>query len=200
MLSLTDFISRLPNVLPRKARTVILGGDLLNEEQLRDIFYRSAHMLDMVQVVGPVAAKAILMVYEEGKLPMKKGAKVSDAPLARAYADDPALLAQMEERRRRKDCVKDTSLVRESDFHDNRLLDSIFWQAMGAGEGTLNLAGIDVTKNIRGFRTNSGKNTDYEVSFSWVGSDGVRKQTGTGLPPAAFNRRNDEERDYGLYE
>lgn len=198
MLSLTDFISRLPGVMPRKARTVIFQGDILSKEERRDIFARNAYDLDTVMLIGPDAAAAILAAYQAGKLPMTKREKVREAPEAAKYANDEALRIQARERRRREACVKDISLVKESDFSDNRLLDKIFWENFGKGEGTLKLAGIDVFKSLQGYRTNSGKNTDYEVSFHWTGSDGERRSSGTGKPPAAFNRRNDEARDWGL--
>ena len=200
MISLTDFISRLPGVMPRKARAAILQGHVLGREDRRDIFDRNAYDLDTVHLVGPDAAAAILAAYMAGKLPMTRGAKIAQAPQAVEYANDEALREQARERRRREACVKDVSLVRETDFSDNRLLDRIFWENLGKGEGMLNLAGIEVHKSLHGFRTNSGKGTQYQVSFHWTGSDGERRSSGSGLPPAAFNRRNNEARDYGLHE
>lgn len=186
--------------MPRKARTAILQGGVLDKELWRDIFYRNAYDLDTVYLVGPDAAEAILEAYRAGRLPMTKGSKIVEAPLAVEYASDERLREQARERRRHEDCVKDVSLVRERDFSDNRLLDKVFWENFGKGEGMLNLAGIDVHKSLHGYRTNSGKGTQYEVSFHWIGSDGERRSSGSGPPPAAFNHRNDEDRDYGLHE
>ncbi|MDE3783406.1 hypothetical protein I7G00_04950 [Sinorhizobium meliloti] len=201
MLPLTDFISRLPGVKPRKTRTLIMDGDLLSKDERRDIFSRSDSMYDTVYVVGPDAASAILKAYRAGALPMDRGEVVREAPLADQYLENADVLrAQIAERRRKQAAVDDISLVEERDFLDNRLLDRIFWKHAGKGEATLTLAGIDVTKSLRGYSTNSGKITDYEVSFHWTGSDGQPRTSGTGKPSAAFNRRNDADRNWGLHE
>ncbi len=100
-----------------------MQGDVLGKEDRRDIFDRNAYDLDTVHLVGPDAAAAILAAYRAGKLPMTRGAKIAEAPLAVEYANDEALREQASERRRREACVKDISLVRETDFSDNRLLD-----------------------------------------------------------------------------
>ncbi|MDX3927845.1 MAG: hypothetical protein QHC90_18795 [Shinella sp.] len=201
MLSLTDFISYLPGVKPRKARALIVNGDLLSKDERRDIFPRSDSIFDMVDVVGPDAASAILKAYRAGTLPMNHGEVVRETPLADQYLENADVLrTQIAERRRKQACVDDVSLVEERDFLDNRLRDRIFWKHAGKGEATLTLAGIAVTKSVHGYQTNSGENTDYEVSFHWIGSDGERRTSGTGKPPAAFNRRNDADRNWGLYE
>lgn len=201
MLSLTDFLSSLPGIKPRKTRALILNGDILSKEEKRDIFLRSDSILDMVYVVGPDAALAILVAYRAGKLPMDRGEAVRGAPAAEQYLENAARLrVEIAERRRKEACVKDISQVTEEDFSDNRLLDRIFWSNTSKGQNTLRLAGIDVTKTVRGYSTNSGKNTGYEVTFHWTGSDGRRRSSGTGKPREAFNRRNDEERNWGLHE
>ncbi|MFB4373524.1 hypothetical protein RAC92_08080 [Agrobacterium sp. CR_3] len=127
MLSLTDFIAYLPGVKPKLARTAILEGDILSKEERRDIIYRNAYFADDVLVVGPDAAAAILAAYQAGKLLMTKGSSVAEAPQATEYANDAVVKERFRERRRKEACLKDISLVRESDFMDNRLLDRIFF-------------------------------------------------------------------------
>lgn len=201
MRSLTDFISSLPGVKPRKARALIMDGHVLSTEEKRDIFLRSDGIFDTVYVVGPDAASAILAAYGAGKLPMNRGEPVREAPLAAQYLENAdGLRAQIAERRRKQACVKDISLVEERDFSDDRLLDRVFWANTPKGQGSLKLAGIDVTKTVNGYSTNSGKNTGYEVTFHWIGSDGQHRSSGTGKPLEAFNRRNDEDRNWGLHE
>jgi hypothetical protein len=56
-----------------------------------------------------------------------------------------------------------------------------------------------VQKTVVGYKTNSGKNTGWLVRFDWVGSDGQRRFS-QSVPPEAENRRNDAERNWGLYE
>jgi len=201
MRSITEFLKSLPGVAPRKAYSVVLEGDLLSKELKRDLHPRSDSLFDLVTVVGPDAAAAILQAYKGGMLPMQKGKSPSSAPDAEAYVHDAEpLREEIGERRRRKDCVDDVSLVRESDFHDHHLMNRIFFKNAGPGPGTLTLAGIPVHKDIRSFASNSGKTTGYESTFTWTGSDGIARSSGSGLPSEAFNRRNDEERNWGLHE
>lgn len=200
MLSLTDFIAYLPGVKPKLARTAILEGDILSKEERRDIINRNAYFADDVLVVGPDAAAAILAAYQAGKLLMTKGSSVTEAPQATEYVNDAVVKERFRERRRKEACLKDISLVKESDFMDNRLLDRIFFAHAPKGSRTLKLDGIDVKKEVHGYRTNSRKNTGYEVTFFWTGSDGEQRSSGTGKPPEAFNRANDPQRNWGLHE
>lgn len=201
MRSLTDFLKGLPGVAPRKAYTLVLEGDLLSKELKRDLHPRSDSFFDLATVVVPDAAAAILQAYKDGRLPMQKGKTDQNAPDAEAYVRDAEpLREEIRERQRRKECVEDVSLVRESDFLDQHLMNRIFFENAGAGPGTLTLAGIEVSKDIRGFSSNSGKSTGYESTFTWTGSDGVQRSSGSGLPSEAFNRRNDEKRNWGLHE
>ncbi|MFD1744486.1 hypothetical protein ACFSE1_03335 [Rhizobium helianthi] len=157
-------------------------------------------MADDVLLVGPDAAAAILAAYQAGKLSMNKGAGVAEAPQAAEYVNDQVVKEQFRERRRKEACLRDISLVKERDFTDSRLLDRIFFAHAPKGTMRLTLDGIDVTKDVHGYRSNSRKNTGYEVTFYWTGSDGQQRSCGTGKPPEAFNRANDPERNWGFYE
>lgn len=61
------------------------------------------------------------------------------------------------------------------------------------------LAGITVHKTVHAYKSNSGKSTGWLVRFSWTGSDGERRYS-ESVPPEADNRRNDPNRNWGLYE
>lgn len=197
MMSLTDFIDTLPNVMPRKVRKLILEGDLLSREERADIHHRES-MFDFVVDVGPDAAGAILAAYHSGRLPLNRGCKPEAAPRADAYlANSDELRKQIAEKRRRAAAIKDPSVLTEGDLSDHRLLDSVFIANHGPGSGTLTLAGIAVHKQVSGYKTNSGKNTGWRVRFDWVGSDGVARSSEV-VPPEADNRRNDPDRDWGL--
>lgn len=201
MQSLTDFLHCLPGVAPRKAYKLVLEGDLLSKELKSDLHPRSDSLFDLVTVVGPDAAAAILRAYKDRILPMQKGKSPLDAPKAEAYVHDAERLREeIRERKRRNDCVEDVSLVRESDFHDQHLMNRIFYKNAGPGTAKLTLAGIDVWKDLRGFASNSGKSIGYEYSFNWTGTDGIRRSSGSGLPSEASNRRNDEKRNWGMHE
>ena len=197
MLSLTDFLTMLPNVKPRKARAQIVAGKVLTpREQLdlhrRDTFYG---IID----VGPDAAAGILRVYQEGRLPMKVGLPTV-APLAEAYVRKrDELLATLAERSRRQRALHDTSCIVESDFCDHQFIDAVFLAHLGPGEGKLTLAGIEVAKTVRRYLSNSGKTNGWAVQFSWTGLDGIARESGK-QPPQATNRRNDASRNWGLPE
>lgn len=199
MMSLTDFIDTLPNVMPRKARKLILEGDILSRDERSDIHHRDS-IFDFVVDVGPDAATAILAAYKSERLPMNKRTRPEAAPQAEAYlATADCLRKQIAEKRRRVSAIKDPSLIVEADLDDHRLIDSIFMANHGPGSGTMTLAGIVIHKQLSGYKTNSGKNTGWRVRFDWVGSDGIARSSEV-VPPEADNRRNDSQRNWGLHE
>jgi hypothetical protein len=198
--SLTDFLNDLPGVMTRKARAVVLEGDLLSSKENADIHPRNQSFLDTVVVIGPDAAAAILAAYRNGRLPMRRGKKPENAPRAEDYlAKREELKKEISERLRRERAIGDPSLIVESDLTDHRLIDAVFITNFGKGPGMMMLAGIAVSKTIAGYKTNSGKNTGWAVQFQWIGSDGQPRMTGW-TPPEAENRRNDADRDWGLHE
>lgn len=200
MRSLTDFLADVPGVMPIKARRLILEGDLLLAEERADIHSRDRSLVDLMLEVGPDAAAAILAAYKEGRLPMKRGEQPGDPQAAEAYVTmGDSLRKQIAERRRRKQAVKDPSLIIESDLFDHRLVDRVFIQNIGPGSGSMVLAGITVHKQVTGYRSNSGKSTGWRVRIDWTDSEGKPRHSEI-TPPEAGNRRNDPERNWGLYE
>lgn len=201
MLTLNDFLGLLPDIKPLKTRQLILDGDLLDAGQRRDIRDRNRSVVDLVMEVGPDAATAIVAAYKAGQLPMKTAkTRPSAVPEADAYLDKaPEHRRQIAERERLQQAIKDPSLLTEADLDNYRLLDSLFFAIKGPGSGTLELAGITVTKRITDYSSNSGKSRGWRVWFSWTGSDG-RQHALEKVPPEAHNRRNDPERNWGLHE
>lgn len=198
MRSLTDFLNDLPGVMTRKARAVVLQGDLLSNKEKADIHARNQSFLDTVVVLGPDAAASVLAAYRNGRLPMRRGKKPANAPRAEEYlAKREELRKEISERPRRERAIGDPSLIVESDLTDQHLIDAVFIKNFGKGPGVMMLAGIAVSKTISGYKTNSGKNTGWAVQFQWTGSDGQPRTTGR-MPPEAENRRNDAARDWGL--
>lgn len=114
MRSLTEFLRWLPGIAPRKAYTMVVQSDLLSRELKSNLCPRSDSYFDLMTVVGPDAAAAILAAYKEGRLPMGRREIVGDAPDAEAYVREAEpLRAEIRERERRKACVNDLGLVRE---------------------------------------------------------------------------------------
>ena len=198
MRSLTDFLNDLPDVMTRKARAVVLQGDLLSKKEKADIHPRNQSLFDTVVVLGPDAAAAILAAYRNGRLPMQRGKKPTNAARAEDYlTKSEELRKEISERLRRERAIGDPSLIVESDLTDQHLIDAVFIKNFGKGPGMMMLAGLAVSKTIAGYKTNSGKNVGWAVQFHWTGSDGQPRTTGR-MPPEAENRRNDAARDWGL--
>ncbi len=200
MRTLSNFLAALPGIRPIKARRLILQGDVLSKEARADIYCRNMSLLDTVVEVGPDAAAAILAAYKSGALPMQKKSQPEPAPEAESYlarADEFRIEAA--ERRRKDLATKDPSVIVEADFTNHRLMDSVFFANIGPGSGTMVLAGIKVQKSVFSYRSNSGQSTGWLVRFDWTGSDGERHHCET-VPPEASNRRNDPDRNWGLYE
>jgi hypothetical protein len=105
-----------------------------------------------------------------------------------------------QEYQRRREYLRDPSKLPENEFSYD-ILDAIFWEKCGSGEHTLTIGGIEVTKSLTGLsRSNSGKRQSWGVEIKWTGSDGVDRSVSNGGGRYAGNRRNDEERNWGLPE
>ncbi|WP_244488197.1 hypothetical protein [Aureimonas sp. Leaf454] len=195
-MSLTEFLELLPGLKPRLARKEVLAGEALDPVARTDIHHRE-DFLDTTLDVGPDAAAAMLAAYREGRLPMQRGASPGATSLADGYASNRDTARQRDERRRRAAALLDASVVVEGDLSDHAFLDRLFHAHLGKGAGSLNLAGITVTKSLSRHSSNSGRSSGWGVGFRWIGSDG-KPRTSSTVPPEAFNRRNDPERDWGL--
>jgi hypothetical protein len=199
MMSLTDFLAQLPGVQPIKARKLILSAGLLSKEQRADIYNRDRGAFDLVQLVGPDAAAAILSAYRAGQLPLAPGRKIAAASDAERYVESESARREADERTRRARAFDDPSLIVETDLEDHYFIDGVFLKHVGKGSKSMTLAGITVHKTLSGYKSNSGKSTGWRVRFDWVSSDGKPRRSEVA-PPEASNRRNDPERDWGLYD
>lgn len=81
------------------------------------------------------------------------------------------------------------------------LLNDVFIKHVGLKGGcySMGIGGVEVTKNVNMYTSNSGKNRDSEVTFTWIGPDGKKQQI---EKPSYYsqNRRNDPDRNWGLHE
>lgn len=78
------------------------------------------------------------------------------------------------------------------------LLNQIFWDRK-IKDGSLEIGGVTVTKHIRRVTSNSGKSADWTVVFSYVDAAGERHEFRKESRYSS-NRRNDPDRNFGLYE
>ncbi len=196
MRSLNEFMKLFPGVRPRKASTFILNGGVLAEAARNDIHIHRTWTHDKF-LVGPDAASAITAAYLAGKLPMDRGRAVQPVTFLDKYVE--SARTQLAARKRREACIADPSLVSEDDLCDAFLIDAVFWRD-SKPRASMVLAGITVNKSVSRYRTNSGKNHSNEVTFHWVGSDGVARSSSKGEPSEKHNRRNDASRNWGLHE
>ena len=79
------------------------------------------------------------------------------------------------------------------------LLNDLFFENVGKGAGELIIGGISVKKHLSRYASNSGKNHDFQVSFSWTTPDGTPELI-TKESVYRGNRHNDAGRNWGLPE
>ena len=75
-------------------------------------------------------------------------------------------------------------------------LNQLFWDA-GIKNGSLVVDGVEVTKTLTRYTSNSRKSDDWEVTFSWLNADGMR-QSVTKESLYKKNCSNDPDRNWGL--
>lgn len=153
--------------------------------------------------VSPAGARLLVRLYVENELVLK--GKMTGEPSAELLAycnSEQALLDKVQERKAAETAFKarlsDPANFSEDEFSTS-ILDKLFWRHVGSGGGKLTIGGIEVQKAVTAYRSNSGKSKDFRVSFYWTGSDGTSHER---VAPSLYesNRRNDEDRNWGLPE
>jgi hypothetical protein len=199
MLPLTDFLKKLPGIMPRKARELVLKGGILSKEQRSDIYYRDDSLFDFTYLIGPSAAAAVLEAYKAGRLPIARGQSTGEAPDAEQYVGSEIAAKEAAERARRMTALDDPRLIVEKDLRDHHFIDSIFLKHVGRGSNSMTLAGINVRKTVEGYKSNSGQSTWWRVKFEWTGSDG-KVYNSDAAPRGVDRRRKDQDRNWGLHD
>lgn len=221
--SLSDCLAMLPEVKPRKARALLklmydslfekkyfegVEAPVLNMKKSKiQVSYQLILHLFVKDVwekdhVTPVGAKLLCDLYAGGEFELKK--KVSAEPTELlAYANGVEAVLKRKETREKaakafQDKVANPHAVKESEF-TYHLLNQIFFKHDAPSNGSMVVGGIKVEKSVNRFSSNSGKTQDWEVSFSWKGSDGQYVRV-TKESIYRNNRRNDAERNWGLPE
>ena len=218
-MSLTEALKLLPGVAPNKSKSqlksAIMGecmqppsnsiGEFSYEpKELREMYIEDYSGISEVIRITPEGAKTLILIYKRKSLILKHGGKVEE-PLEELikYAESSSLykqaaLKEKEEIAKQKYLLANPDKIQEKDF-SYQLLDSVFWDKFGPihNSYTLQLAGINVTKSVSLYKSNSGKTYDSEVSISWIGTDGKKHELAS---PSRYknNRRSDPERNWGL--
>ncbi|MEO3430154.1 hypothetical protein AAFN88_14935 [Pelagibius sp. CAU 1746] len=153
------------------------------------------------QRVTPKGAALIADLYLRGAFPLKgKNAAPESPDQLLAYANDEAgLLARQEARNAARAAarrpIENPEEIREADF-TYELLDQVIFEHCGPGSHRMTLDGIEVSKTVTRYTSNSRKTGDYKVVISWTGRDGERR---VFEKPSLFenNRSNDPARNWG---
>lgn len=223
LMKLGEALESLPNVKPRKARATLdefwnrlvnalmdgkegrielPDGSAFGWPEFNEIFVEDIYR---TRRVTPPGAEFLVRLYRAGVFELKSARdEIGEPRVLLDYAANEAAILQKQaaedaEIARRKDLVAHPEKVTESEFTYG-LLNEIFFKHCGEGSHELEIGGIKVVKSLGGgYRSNSGKNRDFDVSFSWTGSDGkqhsIDKQS-----RYKDNRRNDPVRNHGLPE
>lgn len=221
--SLSDCLAMLPEVKPVKARGLLKRmHDCLTEKKYFEgveapsltmsksqvrVSYQLIQHLFVKDVwekdhVTPVGAKLICDLYVGGEFELKK--KVSAEPTElMAYANGVDAVMKRKETREKaakalQNKVANPNTVKESEF-TYHLLNQIFFKHDVSANGSMVVGGIKVEKAVNRYSSNSGKTQDWDVSFSWKGSDGQHVRV-TKESIYRNNRHNDAERNWGLPE
>ena len=225
-MPLTEALKALPNVKPNLARQLIAewdeqslcyaNGHLRPQVQVlsdainltrKEIYEFNNEDYDLwgKKTVSPVGAQHLIKLYEAGLFPMSGPIEpvsvtlVSYAQRNEYFSDLKAKRKAFSEDQRNAQSAlmaKPLDSFREEDF-SFPLLNALFWKHDLKGDAQLTVGGLLIQKSVTRHKSNSGKSQDYEVTFSWQSSQGetvhLRRES-----QFANNRRNDEERNWGL--
>jgi len=220
-ISFTEACAGLPNVQPRLAReslfetwgravlqeaeAVRLGEIQMTSKELGELFHSVNG--ETKSRVSPAGAHLLIRLYDSGQLPIKGSrGPVSSALLA--YSQSEPQLRERARRRaleaaeqRQRDAQYKESLAHPDRFEESqftwKLLNDLFIAHSQMGQSVSMIIGsVEVTKGARLTFSNSGKSTDWSVSFTWKSKEGPL-QTLTRDSIYEGNRRNDEDRNWG---
>ena len=212
--TLIAVLKELPNVAPNNAKKQIklafvegedafkqnfqIGNCTFNKEEIDEIYIRNLSYYGKTIRTSPAGAKILIDLYQKGLLIMKPNACVLEpsteivnyAARSESYKKDCA------EEARIKYLIDNPNKITEEDFNYD-ILDRVISTQCGLGSHSLNIANIKVNKVVCSYKSNSGKTSDFEVTISWIGSDGMSHS----LDKASQykdNRRSDPNRNWGL--
>lgn len=191
-----------------------IGERKYNDREIDEICHEEENYFGNITIcTSPVGAKLVLEMYHNGYLPMKSkaGVAVPDQKLIdyiareESYKQDEkvhkvevrkAIQQQKKAQERINMLIEHPETLKESDF-TYALLNDIFFHHLGKGSGAMTIGGVDVSKSLDRYTSNSRKSSDCEVTFSWIGKDGER-HTITKESKYKGNRISDESRNWGL--
>lgn len=157
---------------------------------------------------SPQGAQLLLSLYADKALPMT-GPPGEPAETLVAYAADGRSFREVNEAERararitreaRAALLSDPSGVSLDSLTPELVNDFFFFHGKNKmGHATMMIGGVEVSRTVLLYKSNSGATRGYSVELRWKGPDGaevVHKQS----TPYEANRRNDAERNWGLPE
>lgn len=205
----TAICKGLPGVKPRKTQqrlrelhyqgeNTVIGGVPVSADDLKELFVEAVRGGFLTERVSPAGARLLVKLYEAGALEVTPST-VSDE--VRAYCESEVELREKVKARERaaaelKERREHPERIKEEDFSYS-LLNQLFWHHGQQGNSSMVVGGITVHKTVLPRRSNSGKSTDFAVTFSWTGADGKQHQV-EKANVYDNNRRNDPDRNWGL--
>jgi hypothetical protein len=200
--------SRLRDLLyhmaEKRLKETTLGSSTVAQSELAELFCEDdSGYYGTVERVSPAGARLLVRLYLAHDLDMSGKSAGTVSPEVQAYCESEADLVKMAQDRKAAKAAFDARLNDPASFTESEftfsVLNGLFWRHGGASLKSLTVGGIEVSKNLVPYSSNSGKTRDFRVSFHWTGSDGVKRES---VKESSFesNRRNDEERNWGLPE
>ncbi|WP_277352482.1 hypothetical protein [Achromobacter anxifer] len=157
---------------------------------------------------SPKGAQLLFSLYADGALPMNGPPGEPDEALISYAADGRAFREVHEAERARARITReakaallsDPSAVSPDSLTPELVNDFFFFHRKNKmGHETMRIGGIDVSRSVRLYKSNSGANRGYSVELRWTGFDGVEVVHEQNTPYES-NRRNDPDRNWGLPE
>ncbi|CUJ69737.1 Uncharacterised protein [Achromobacter sp. 2789STDY5608633] len=183
---------------------VVAGKDILltELEEVKQEDYLSAFK------TSPKGAQLLLSLYADGALPMNGPPGDPDERLV-SYAADGRVFREVHEAERARARIareaktallSDPSGVSPESLTPELVNDFFFFHRKNKmGHETMRIGGIEVSRFVRLYKSNSGAHRGYSVELRWTGVDGVEVVHEQNTPYES-NRRNDPERNWGLPE
>ncbi|MDB1124260.1 hypothetical protein [Vibrio algarum] len=164
--------------------SIDLGNSIiLSSEDFEHIFFGEEFS---AKSITPHGASLLLDIYKQGLFEVKGNLDVQGIPceLIGYCSSTDEIVAkqeaikniQLQKNSEYKESLTDLNKYKESQF-SYQLLNDIFVSKFGykGGHHSLCIDGVSVSKLVSHHTSNSGKSSDWQVSFSWVSKDGQHK-------------------------
>lgn len=187
----------------RMKRHVVLGGVIMTAAS-----FDGLHICHDPYRCSPDGAKILIELYKGGTFELKRKKDQIEEPydLIKYSESLPEIIEKHEAKskgreewlKRWREKASHPESIKESEF-EFYLLASAFKEAKKKGCCSMVIGGIEVSKSVMKYRSNSGKSEDWDVSFCWTGSDG---KTHSVAQESSYknNRWNDIDRRLGFLD